>query len=131
MNLAAIPHLPCHSDISVYMTEVLHCCLLNPIQDRPIALSRKTSTGSNSKISLQPYTRTSLSVVSSRPLQSADRLDLLVPQAMTVVAQHHVFCHHLPFYVETTICDKILVRVSSSLLHCMKSFLLLRDCNTE
>src|SRR5688572_13120159 len=70
--------------------------------------------------------RKPLSAVSSRPLRSADRLDLLVPRARTATAQHRAFAivgpsmwNNLP----PSIRSKILAGVPPLSLRCLKTFL--------
>ena len=93
MNSAArlIARLPRYSHISTYMTDVLHWLpVASRIQYKVLLLVLRTQLGLAPKY-LCDLMRKPLSAVSSRPLRSADRLDLLVPRARTATAQHRAF----------------------------------------
>ena len=93
MNSAAslIARLPRYSHISTYMTDVLHWLLVaSRIQYKVLLLVLRTQLGLAPKY-LCDLMRKPLSAVSSRPLRSADRLDLLVPRARTATAQNSAF----------------------------------------
>ena len=93
LNSAArlIARLPRFSHISSYMTDVLHWLpIASRIQFKVLLLVSKTQHGLAPKY-LCDLMRKPLSAISSRPLRSADRLDLLVPRARTALAQHRAF----------------------------------------
>ena len=136
MNSAArlIARLPRYSHISTYMTDVLHWLpVASRIQFKVLLLVSKTQTGQAPKY-LCDLMHKPLSAVSSRPLRSADRLDLLVPRARTAMAQHRAFAIVGPSMwndLPPTIRSKILLGVSSSALRYLKSFLFPRGCHAE
>ena len=83
--------LPRYSHISTYMTDVLYWLpVASRIQYKVLLLVLRTQLGLAPKY-LCDLMRKPLSAVPSRPLRSADRLDLLVPRARTATAQHRAF----------------------------------------
>ena len=135
MNSAArlIARLPRYSHISTYMTDVLHWLpVASRIQYKVLLLVLRTQQGLAPKY-LCDLMRKPLSAVSSRPLRSADRLDLLVPR------QGLPWPNTVPLPSWALLCgmtspsirSKILVGVPPSSLRCLKTFLFPRGCHAE
>ena len=125
MNSAArlIVCLPLYSHISTYMTDALHWLpIASRIQYKVLLVVLRTQQG------LAPKYLCNLmhKPVSSPPLQSADQLDLLVPQSWTGTVLHRAFAIVGPSMwndLPPSIRSKILVGVPPSSLHCLKTFL--------
>src|SRR5688572_4204700 len=75
-----------------------------------------------------------LSARSSRPLRSADWLDLFVPRSRTSLTQHRAFAGVAPSIwndLPPAICSCILEGISPASLRCLKTFLFSRACHAE
>ena len=121
--IARLPHL---SHISSYMTDVLHWLpIASRVQFKILLLVSKSQHGLAPKY-LCDLMRKPLSAISSRPLRSADRLDLLVPRARTALAQHRAFAIVGPSMwndLPPSIRSMILAGVPPFSLRCLKAFL--------
>lgn len=134
LNAAArlIGRFPRFSHITSFMTDVLHWLPVpSRIQYKILLLVSRTQQGMAPKY-LCDLMRKPLSSLSSRPLRSSDRLDLLVPRARTSMAQHRAFAILGPSLwndLPPSLRSKISLGISPSSLRCLKTFLFPQGCH--
>jgi len=136
LNAAArlIARLPRYSHISTYMTNDLHWLPLSArIKYKILLLVTKSQQGLAPRYLCDLMCKP-LSARSSRPLRSADRLDLFVPRSRTSLTQHRAFAVVGPSIwndLPPAIRSRILEGISLASLRCLKTFLFSRACHAE